>query len=267
MSFDPWHCRVALAMIPPMTNSELVRVGDSVGVHPTDRRDDAGPRGFVGARVMRRGALLALVLAAPFGPIESRARAETPSTASAPSPTDETAAAVAREPSDHELFFNVGFSHWYGGTFGAPAGYTTPALVVGVRPGLSLLELRAHYTVSVYDLPLPGGEEGIVGFGNLDVLFSHEIRRGEERMLMGFGPSGGFVHTRDGFGLAFGAVLAARMMIDLSDSAALGPFFDARAQWYKLPNSDKPVYDEVDGRVQAGHSDAQLQVGVAVSFW
>lgn len=145
---------------------------------------------------------------------------------------------------------------------------TTPALVVGVRPGISLLEIRAHYTVSLDKHELPtNGERSHVGFANLDLLMTRELRASNERMILQFGPAAGFVHTKQGLGFAYGAVLAARYMIDMGKGFALGPFFDARWQLYDLPGSDVPLYEVDDGKLEAGHSDAQSHVGVALSLW
>lgn len=172
-----------------------------------------------------------------------------------------------KKPATVAAFVNVGFSHWFGETFGAPAGMTTPALVVGVRPGLEFLELRAHYTLSVLRHELPSnGERSLVGFANLDVLLSRELRVAGERMMVQCGPSAGFVHTNEGLGLAYGVVFATRYLIDMGEHFALGPFFDVRWQSYDLPGS--PNSDAKDeGLLNAGRTDAQSQVGVALAFW
>ncbi|HTU60973.1 MAG TPA: hypothetical protein VMF89_21115, partial [Polyangiales bacterium] len=144
---------------------------------------------------------------------------------------------------------------------------STPAFVVGVRPGLSWLQLRLHYTASIYKLELPtNGKKSSVGFANFDALLSRELRVAGERMIVLGGFSGGFVHTSQGIGPAFGSVLAAHYMIDVSPSIALGPFFDFRWQLYRLPKSDEPFYRRENGRLRTGHSDAQSQIGVALSF-
>jgi hypothetical protein len=190
-----------------------------------------------------------------------------PAPAAESAPVEESP--LSRYPeSAQQVFVNLGFSHWYGGTFGAPIGASTPALIVGVRPWTRKLEVRLHYTVAAQGVTLPtNGKRSNVGFANLDVLLSHELRVGGQRMVMGFGPSVGFVHTRQGVGLAVGADLSARYMIDIGEVMALGPFFDVRAQLYNLPGSDVPMYEVKDGRLEPGHSDSQLQIGVAVSLW
>lgn len=192
--------------------------------------------------------------AAQEQPLEGARRVETP--------------ARPQAPADVEAFVNLGFSHWFGETFGAPPGMTTPALVVGVRPGTSLLELRAHYTLSLTKHELPAnGERSVVGFGNLDVMFNRELRVYGERMILQFGPAAGFVHTSQGLGFAYGAVFAGRYMIDVGKGFALGPFFDVRWQVYELAHSGDAARRGDDEKLDAGHSDAQSHLGVALSFW
>jgi hypothetical protein len=176
------------------------------------------------------------------------------------------AAKPADGPSARELFLDVGFSHWWSNTFGALVGASTPALVVGVRPGVPWLELRLHYTVSLEALTLPtNGQKSRVGFANLDVLLERELRVAGERMMILGGVAGGFVHTSQGLGPALGSVIGVRYLIDVSARWAVGPFFDLRWQAYKLPGSDRPLY-EVEGSLVTSHSDAQAQIGVAFSY-
>jgi hypothetical protein len=167
---------------------------------------------------------------------------------------------VARNPlSTRQLTVQVGFGHWYGKNFGAPIGATTPALTVGVRPGLRWVELRAYYSVTTDPLVLPTtGETSVVGFAHFDVTLSHELRVGRQRMVMGCGPSAGFVHTKQGIGFSVGSDLYARYMIDVGAVLALGPFADVRAMYYDLPGSDVPIFE---------NNDTHIQIGVAGSFW
>jgi hypothetical protein len=177
-----------------------------------------------------------------------------------------TVAAPPASSASRELFVDVGFSHWWSNTFGARIGASTPALVVGVRPGVPWLELRLHYTVSLDQLALPtNGEQSRVGFANLDVLLERELRVAGERMMILGGVAGGFVHTSQGLGPALGSVIGVRYLIDVSSRWAVGPFFDLRWQAYKLPGSDRPLY-AVEGSLVTSHSDAQAQIGVAFSY-
>jgi hypothetical protein len=176
---------------------------------------------------------------------------------------------LARDPrSARQLTVQVGFGHWFGKNFGAPIGATTPALTVGWRPGLRWLELRAYYSVTTDPLVLPTtGERSVVGFAQFDVTLSHELRVGRQRMVMGCGPSGGFVHTKEGFGISLGSDIFARYLIDVSGLLAVGPFVDVRAMYYHLPGSDVPLIDVVDGDLKMGHNDTHIQIGVAGSLW
>jgi hypothetical protein len=176
---------------------------------------------------------------------------------------------LARDPrSARQLTIQLGFGHWFGKNFGAPIGATTPALTIGVRPRLHWLELRAYYSVTTDPLVLPTtGETSVVGFAHFDVALSHELRVGRQRMVMGCGPSAGFVHTRQGIGISLGSDIFARYLIDVSGLLAVGPFVDVRAMYYELPGSPVPLIDVGDGRVKLGHNDTHIQIGVAGSFW
>jgi hypothetical protein len=176
---------------------------------------------------------------------------------------------LAREPrSARQLTVQLGFGHWYGKNFGAPIGATTPALTIGLRPGFRWLELRGYYSVTTDPPVLPTtGETSVVGFAQLDVALTHELRVGRQRMVMGCGPSAGFIHTKQGIGISLGSDAFARYMIDMSGVLALGPFFDVRAMYYDLPGSGVPLIDVVDGDLRMGHNDTHVQIGVAGSFW
>ncbi|MGF1464904.1 MAG: hypothetical protein ACFCGT_02120 [Sandaracinaceae bacterium] len=160
---------------------------------------------------------------------------------------------------------SVGFAHWYGGTYGAPVGTYTPALTVGLVP-LEWLETQLSYSASVVTLPQPDGGDSHVGFLTLALLIRRELHVAGERLMFGGGLVGGIVHNHRGVRPAFGGAIAARYLIGLSRSVSLGPFLDVRALLYELPGSDLPIYDVEDGRLVAGHSDAQIQIGVAMAF-
>ena len=166
--------------------------------------------------------------------------------------------------STRQLSVQLGSSHWYGPTVGTPVGLTTPAIVVGARPGLRWLELRLGYTRTVKALALATtGEKQHVGFVNLDAAITHELRADGQRMVMGGGPLIGFVHATDGSALAIGAALFARYLIDVTDTVAAGPYLDVRIQYYAFPGSGRGLGDVYD----AGESDLQSQLGVALTFW
>ncbi len=205
-------------------------------------------------------AVLAAALLAPG------AAAGEPALPSAAAPAT-TAAPAPRGRSTRQITVSAGFAHWYGGTFDAPVGMYTPGITVGVRPGLAWLEARLHYTVSLVELPLPAGGASRVGFALIEGLLTHELRTGIQRLMIGGGPLGGLVHTAGGVGAALGGVLTARLLIAISRVAWLGPFFELRALLYTLPGSALPIYEFRDGQLRAGHSDAQIDLGVAMSFW
>jgi hypothetical protein len=180
------------------------------------------------------------------------------------------AEATSTEPGPSAVQFNIqlGFGHWYGATFGSPIGVTTPALTLGVRPGLKWLELRGYYSIAVRPLEnLSTGLPTTVGFAAWDVALTHEIARDGQRMVMGCGPSAGFIHVDQGVGFSFGADIFARYMIRLGNVLAIGPFVDARAMLYELPGSSAPILLFEDYNLRYGHSDAQIQIGVAASLW
>lgn len=166
--------------------------------------------------------------------------------------------------SPRQLSLQIGSSHWYGPTVGTPVGLTTPAIVVGVRPGLRWLELRLGYTRTVRALSLATtGEKQHVGFVNLDAAITHELRVDGQRMVMGGGPVVGFVHATEGSALAIGAALFARYLIDITGTVAAGPYLDVRIQYYAFPGSGMGLGDVYD----AGDSDLQSQLGIALAFW
>ncbi len=65
---------------------------------------------------------------------------------------------------------------------------------------------------------------------------------------------------------ALGAAIVARYLVNTRETFALGPFIDVRAMLYELPESTTPIYRIEKGELIAGLSDAQVQVGVVVSF-
>lgn len=263
-------------MAPRVAHRPSLRIAVSAArtPHKGEMPLRAGPATIEGGPMKRAEPLARIAAVTIFSaPLPSPVSAGTPSPPSERSGADakppDSDGALARYPrSPHQLTVNLGFGHWYGGTFGAPIGISTPALTVGVRPGVRFLELRAYYSVSLLDLELPtNGENSHVGFANFDLAATHELRVGIQRMVMGAGVTGGFMHTSQGVGPSLGATLYARYMLDVSSLISIGPYMDARALLYELPGSDVPIYDIVDGRLVAGHSDAHMQIGVAASFW
>lgn len=180
------------------------------------------------------------------------------------------AVAVARSPVHaYDVTISLGFSHWYGDTFGAPIGLSTPGLTVG-WVATSWLELQLGYSISVMELPLPNDEgsedRSRIGYLTLAVLLRRELDVAGERLMFGAGPLVGVVHTKDGLGLAAGAGMVSRYLIAVSEQLSVGPFLDARAVIYALPGSSRPFYEVNDDNVVVGHSDAHIQIGVAFAL-
>lgn len=165
------------------------------------------------------------------------------------------------------MHLGVGFSHWYGDTFGAPVGFTTPGLNFSIQPGLSWLEVTAAYSLSVAGLPLPDGSKGVVGFGLVGASLVRELRMNNQRLGIAGGPVVGLVHTPGGAGIAMGARLAARYLIKVSQLISIGPSFEGRGVLYLLPGSNRPLYAITNGSLVAGHSDVQVDLSVLVAFW
>lgn len=149
---------------------------------------------------------------------------------------------------------SLGFSHWYGETFGSPDGYTTPVVAVGVRPGVRFLEVRGRYTLSVRPLDLPAGDAARVGFGSLEVVALRELRRGDETLVASAGPlalvdHAGRAPVRGGYGLALGL----EYLFALGPTSALGVFVSTRQVFYTLPG---------DASLRSPRRDAQIDLGV-----
>jgi hypothetical protein len=149
------------------------------------------------------------------------------------------------EASTHRLHLALGFSHWFGPTLGSPDGFTTPAVAVGVRPGVAFLELVARYTVSL---------ESHIGFASLEVLATREMHLGNQALVAHVGPLGLVSHGGEpspaaGYGVAFG--LEYLFATGLGAGNALGIFLGTRV-----------VYGFGDGR-----RDAQIDLGVIATIF
>jgi hypothetical protein len=198
------------------------------------------------------GALAAFLLAVLAGPASAVAQ---PPTASAPA--EDTAEREA-PPSGHRVVAFLGFAHWFGPTFGSPEGFTTPVAGVGVQPGLPFLEVRLRYTIAAGPVQLPSGADEHVGFLSLEVALTHIMSFGGQSIEIYAAPFGTLVHAAGATGGA-GVAIGARWLVDLSDSVALGPFFEGRTVLYVLPGDTGDLFDDP-------HNDAQLDLGIAVSI-
>ena len=211
--------------------------------------------------------LVALWLAAaPEEPTAPEANAQPEAAAPAQVPTAAAPTAEAPVPVKPLRFVvSLGFQHWYGATFGAPIGITTPGLTLGLVL-VRFLELQLQYSLAVVPQAMPDGSLSRVGFFTLGAVLRKEVGFDGQRLVLGCGPQGGIVHTSKGVRAAMGAVMVARYLVNTRESFALGPFVDLRAMLYQLPESNLPIYRIEGGQLLAGHSDAQVQVGVAAAF-
>lgn len=182
-----------------------------------------------------------------------------------PAPSEATTAATAPER-PHTLYVGLGFSHWYGNTFGAPAGFTTPGLNLAVKPGLTWLEVTATYALAVKGLPLPDGTTGLVGFALAGLSVTRELKLDRQRMGLACGLVGGLVHVPLRVGAAMGARLKAHYLIEVAPWLAIGPAFELRAVVYGLPGSSAPFVSLENG-FTVGHSDAHIDLSVMFAFW
>jgi hypothetical protein len=161
------------------------------------------------------------------------------------------------DPLSERFTVGIGFSHWFGETFGSPAGVTTPAVTLGWIP-LEWLELQVNYAISVVELTVPDGNASHVGFATLALMLRRALQVESERLEFAGGLAAGIVHTANGVRPALGVAIAARYMIRIKERLSLGPFIDARAMIYDLPESERGIRN--------GHSNLLFQIGAAAAF-
>lgn len=208
-------------------------------------------------------------LSAPSSP--GGAPADGPSTAPSEPTATETApseepASAPRPPLVYHLVIDIGFSHWLGNTFEAPAGIYTPALTIHGVP-VDWLEIVLAYTGSVLEFTIPTAmRTSQIGFVELSLVLRKELRVGGDMLMLGCGPMVGLVYDVLGAGITFGAEIVGRYLVQLGNALAIGPFIDVRAALYDLPGDPRPFYQVVDGKVIQGHLDAQIQLGAAIAF-
>jgi hypothetical protein len=193
-----------------------------------------------------------------FAAAGSSAAAEAPASAEKPG---------ASEVSRRRVAVSLGFSHWFGPTFGSPDGFTTPMVAVGVRPALSFLEIRARYTRSTSAAAprdTAGGEpvRGLVGFASLELLVSRELRVGRHALNAFAGPAALLDHAGGssvgyGFGVALGVEYTIRT--GLAQGHAAGPFLGARQVFYVLPDDRFGLGD--------ARRDAQIDLGLLTTLF
>lgn len=159
---------------------------------------------------------------------------------------------------DRRVAISLGFAHWFGETFNAPDGMTTPTLSVGMRPGLSFLELRLRYSLAVKALPLPERDKEHVGFAALEVALTHGLEVGSSRIDLLAGPFAGLVHA-GGVAPAPGALFGAQWTVRVVSNFALGGFFEGRMFWYVLPDDSRNLFS-------SPRRDAQIDLGLLATF-
>lgn len=215
---------------------------------------------------------------APAAPEPAPEPAPTPDTAAVATdepPADAAPSSTASTPEEepaprpplvYHLVIDIGFSHWLGNTFDAPAGIYTPALTVHGVP-VDWLEIVLAYTGSLLEFTIPTVmRTSQIGFVELSLVLRKELRVGGDLLMVGCGPMVGLVYDVLGAGIAFGAEIVARYLVQLGNALAIGPFIDVRATLYDLPGDPRPFYEVVDGKVIQGHLDAQIQIGAAIAF-
>jgi len=185
-------------------------------------------------------------------------------TASAAQDAEETPDTSYRDPG-YRYTVGLGFSHWYGETFGAPPGIYTPGITLGWFP-LPMLELQLGYAISAISLELPDDEESHVGFATLALMLRVALQVNGSSLSFAGGIVGGMVHTGGGVGGVVGGAITTRYMVRTGAGLHVGPFIDARALLYTLAETDQPLYEFDGGRLRPGHSDAHIQIGVALGF-
>lgn len=169
-----------------------------------------------------------------------------------------TAPAPEARPSDRQLSLSLGFSHWFGPRLGTPEGLDTPTVSLGVRPALRFVELRLRYAGSTRALDLPTGVRSHVGFVSVEATVTHGLAVGAQRIDLYAGPLATLVHS-NGATAGMGILIGTRLLIRAGKAGiAIGPFFEARSVFYKLPG-------ERGGLLDPGRRDAQIDLGVVAT--
>jgi hypothetical protein len=166
-------------------------------------------------------------------------------------------------PSRHRVAASVGFSHWFGSTFGSPDGVSTPMFAVGLRPGLSFVEIKARYTRSAAPAAVPGAARGLVGFASTELLLCRELRSGRQSLTGFAGALALFTHAGSpSIGGGYGAVLGAEYLVrtGLARSHAAGIFLAAHEVFYALPGERRDA-------LEAPRRDAQIDLGLTTTLF
>jgi hypothetical protein len=162
--------------------------------------------------------------------------------------------------SDRRLSLSLGFSHWFGDTFGTPLGISTPALELSARPGLSWLEIHLRYALSIPPQPVGAGFAR-VGFVSLGLAVSKEARLEGQHLEVFAGLEGLLIHAGSaggGVGVCFGAQWLFDIPVRLPH--AFGPYVETRGFFYVLPNDTRGFFSDP-------RRDAQIDVGVMTTLF
>ena len=163
--------------------------------------------------------------------------------------------------SPRRLAIGIGFSHWFGTTFGSPDGVSTPTLFVGVRPALRFLELRFRTTFSVVDFDYRTGRHGPASFTSLGLLVEHELHVGRQSLGVFLGPEVIAVRA-DGTSFGFDLALGFDFLIEtgLRPRHTVGLFVAAREVFYRLGSDSASLFD-------ASLRDGQIDLGVMTTLF
>lgn len=173
-------------------------------------------------------------------------------------------ASATAEPSPaspRRLAIGLGFSHWFGTTFGSPDGYSTPTLWAGVRPGLRFLELRFRTSFSTSGFDYRTGRRGPASFTSLGVMVEHELHLGRQSLGIFLGPEAVAVRA-DGTSFGFDLALGFEFLIHtgLAPRHTVGFFVAAREMFYRLGSDTTSLFD-------ASLRDGQIDLGVMTTLF
>jgi hypothetical protein len=165
--------------------------------------------------------------------------------------------------SPSRISLGLGFSHWFGSTFGSPDGYTTPAAYIGIRPGVPFLCVQLRYSLSLVEHSLVGDENDRVGFASLEVLANREFRADGQAVNLFAGPLALMDHAGlDGAGWGYGIALGAEYLFPSERRLGhrVGIFLGAREVFYVLPGDDARLFSDP-------RRDGQIDLGVVTTLF
>ncbi|MHB8878327.1 MAG: hypothetical protein ACYC8T_31915 [Myxococcaceae bacterium] len=150
--------------------------------------------------------------------------------------------------SSRRLSLTLGFAHWFGRTFDAPPGIGTPAVGIGIRPGVSFLEVRARYLFTLAPLTRLSGERSRYGQASLALVLCRELSSAGHSLNAFAGPLGVLTHGgAPGVAGGYGAVVGVEYLIasGLSGANRFGIFTQSQALSYSLPGDSPGMRSDV----------------------